>query len=224
MTLVDRQRLLDLENENPAKRMAFHAIVLGAFWGACRLGNWAPNRSDSNAKKLVVCAADIRVDGSSDSLIVDLRYSKTNQTAERVHCIRLEPIPSPTLCPTRILTTLLDERAKREIPLTWPIARYGSRPHDVWSFHDVVAKHEDLGPQEASPLERALYLGHSFRRGFVALAMQAGIAPEVIRIHGDWKQSESVADYGRGTAVLINVTQHVFGITRRTTTETRASL
>lgn len=224
MTLPDLRTFVARRETDGTKELALRAIALTCFWGACRLGNLAPNKSDRNAARHVVTADDItwQEDGST---IVALRYSKTNTTQARIHSIRLESLPDPALCPNLALRELLDHRDRSGTSRQWPLARFGPDARDCWDFSSVVTKLAALGEQTSNPHERARYGGHSFRRGFVAMAISAGMPVEIIRFHGDWKRTDTVQDYGRGTAVLTDVANFVFRSEDRVPhSETRATL
>lgn len=200
---------------NTLKDAAYRTVVLFSFWGCFRLGNVAPVVSKKKDQRhqmwaLVVNANDVQ-EQDDGSLQLTLRYSKTNQSGERLHIVRLYPIKGSTLCPVRAWKSLCALRVHGGLSKDTPVAQYGASKDDTWTVDAV--KHvlrQRVAKIDATPFQKGHLTGHSFRRGFVRLALENGIGPEHVMLHGDWKQLETVRDYAEGAAVGLDLVQRLW--------------
>ena len=197
------------------KDVAFRVLVLSAFWGCFRLGNVAPSVSTNKDQRykmwpLMVNGNDVR-EREDGSLELVLRYSKTNQYKERLHLVRLYPIAGSVLCPVRAWKTLRVLRQMAGLAEDVPLAQYGAGMEETWTA-DAVKRmlKAQVVAVPATAFQKGHLTGHSFRRGFVRLAIENGIGPEFIVLHGDWKRSETVQDYAEGAAVGLDLVQRLW--------------
>ena len=197
--------------------VALQVVVLIAFFGALRLGNLCPSgpgRKWASVEGRVVAMGHCEVDATGQTLIVTLQYSKTIQFRERVHRIQLDAVPEAALCPVRAFTELQRLRAAQpeQIGPVGAVARFGMDADAIWSCEAVLRRLEAVVPRVVStPHEKGHLTRHSFRRGFVKLAVERGVAPERVMLHGDWKELRTVRDYAAGAAVVTDVVRRVWG-------------
>ena len=82
----------------------------------------------------------------------------------------------------------------------------------MWTCETVLRRLKRAVPDVPSTLhEKGHLTRHSFRRGFVKLAIQSGVAPESVMLHGDWKRISTVHDYAAGAAVAMDLVALVWG-------------
>ena len=197
------------------KDAAYRVLVLCAFWGCFRLGDIAPSVSTNKDQRykmwpLMVNGNDVQ-ERDDGSLELTLRYSKTNQYQERLHLVRLYPIGGSPLCPVRAWKTLCALRGTAGLAADVPLAQYGVGREETWTADAVkrVLK-ERVVAVSPTTFQKGHLTGHSFRRGFVRLAVENGIGPEFIVLHGDWKRLETVQDYAEGAAVGLDLVQRLW--------------
>ena len=212
--------LLELEQlvtglQPTIKDAAYRVLVLCAFWGCFRLGNVAPSVSANKDQRykmwpLMVNGTDVR-EREDGSLELTLRYSKTNQYQERLHLVRLFPIAGSPLCPVSAWKVLGELRRTAGLAAVAPLAQYGAGMEQTWTADAVKrALKERVAAVSATTFQKGHLTGHSFRRGFVRLAVESGIGPEFIVLHGDWKRLETVQDYAEGAAVGLDLVRRLW--------------
>lgn len=160
-----------------------------AFWGCLRLGALAPKRAGGTA----LCLGDLSVSGTS--LILTLTASKTNQFRERVHRVEVPAQLDPDLCPLRCFTRWisgwqLPSSRLRLSALSTTVPSTLSRSR----FLELVNAALGLRPPDH-------LTGHSFRRGFVRLALMTGTPIWQVMHHGDWRTLEVVLSYAEDTLI-----------------------
>lgn len=201
ITIRELQQLVEGLDRGSLRDATFHFIVVAAFFGAFRLGNIAQAPGMSPDK--VVTLLDVEI-VDQDTIRIRLRYGKTNQTRARIHVVELRSLPPglESVCPVRAFTNMA---RLREYCLGsqahHPVARYGTGTMDYWTRDQVIDRATAIVPVKAStPYEKGHITGHSFRRGFVKYAIEKGIRPELILLHGDWKELATVQAYAAGAA------------------------
>lgn len=208
-------RALDRQSVRDA---ALRLTLLVAFFGAMRLGNLAPAAPIAKAAdRTAMWASVANLDDCQvrdGALVVSLRYSKTNQYEQRLHCVCLPRLPGADndLCPVRAEGELRALRASVGITGALPLAQYGRGAEDTWTFDRVVKYTQGLiASRDDTKHELGHLTGHSFRRGFVKFALESGMAPDRILCHGDWKRLETVMDYAAGATVQLGIAEAVAG-------------
>lgn len=190
------------------KEACIRLLILLAFWGALRMGNVAV--ADGAKEDDVVSLKDCTLEGSR--LIVKLRHTKTIQCRDRLHVVGLAKVDhEPELCPVRAFEKLTALRSGlTAVRKLGPIARYGPYKDDVWTYTKVVRWMQGrVDPVEETELEKGHLTGHSFRRGFMVLGLSLNVDLNSLRMHGDWKQLNTLVDYTRGAAVLVDVVRRL---------------
>lgn len=124
-------------------------------------------------------------------LVVQLRWSKTNQFQQRVVEIPLPKIPQSILCPVTAVTFMF---AKISAPKNSPafVVPF-QRMLFTLTHHSFVSHLRHL--LETCGYNSVLFSGHSFRRGLAQYAfMSQGIDVNMLMVTGDWK-SNAVYSY-----------------------------
>ena len=116
-------------------------------------------------------------------LLVSLKWSKTNQFAQRCLRVPVVSVPGSPLCPVKAfihMCTLVPS-----LP-TAPAFQYPTPKGIVPVTHSVFTTklRSFLSQVGYNP---AVYSGHSFRRGGATWAFRSGVPGELIQLHGDWR-------------------------------------
>lgn len=190
-TLEHLQRLNQHAMSHPQdiETQSMAVIASIGFWGCLRLGALIPKRPDK--QKSVLTLNDIHVVGQS--LLITVRVSKTIQFAERLHRIEVPAQSGPLLCPLRAFvrwTSLLQPRSS--LTTLCALSTTSSTQLSHSRFLELVNRIT----QPTVPLT-----GHSFRRGFVRLALLRGVPIWQLMQFGDWKTLEVALSYAEGMLV-----------------------
>jgi hypothetical protein len=172
-----------MEQPNDPVRASVHFLALVAFWGCLRLGCLLPKRPERAWR--TPSLADVRIVGSA--LVLTIRESKTIQFRERTHQVELPAHNDPLLCPLRAfnrwMTILLPQSSQTRL------SALSSTRNELLSRSRFL----DLVNKAIAPLPPLT--GHSFRRGFVRLALLLGVPIDRLMHHGDWKSLEVAMSY-----------------------------
>lgn len=160
-------------------------IAILAFWGCLRLGTFLPKSSPARAFRLNDLKAHPR------GLTLQIRNGKTIQFDERVKFLDLPSRPDKLVCPVEAWTR-------------W------KRMHALPALSSPTSSTMQ-SPILAANLSRSTFLrlivdiptlyglpplsGHSFRRGFVYLALSTGVPMDRLMLHGDWHSLEVALSY-----------------------------
>lgn len=150
---------------------------LFSFYLMTRKSNMVTNGA-FNAEKILL-RQDITV--KDDSLLVCLKWSKTNQFGRRKHVIPLIRIPSSPLCPVLAFYNMCDlVPAPAGAPaFCVPGSRYKGLSYDLFQkFLRQLISQTGRDP--------AIFSSHSFRRGGASWAFQSNVPGELIQLQGDW--------------------------------------
>jgi hypothetical protein len=158
-------------------------IATIAFWGCLRLGIFLP-KTDLGRALLV---SDLKV--SPSSITVAIRHSKTIQFEERVKLVDVPARVDLLACPLEAI---------RRWTLAWQLH---SSPHSFarpsLKLTEGLSRSTFLKLIADIPLAHSLppLSGHSFRRGYVLLALTSGVSIERLMLHGDWRSLEVALSY-----------------------------
>jgi len=182
-------------------------IAIIAFWCGMRMGQLLPTLAQPNASTLLL--SDIMP--NLDAVVVASCRSKTNLFGERKHTVRIVNGEDPEVCLAyalrRVRATLsLAQLADPKLRLADARPRGGTLFFSTFLYLANAA----VPRQPATKFVKGHLTGHSWRRGFVHAALEAGFTIEQIMIHGDWKHSDAVLSfYAVGSAVpSIPLTRH----------------
>jgi len=167
------------------------------FWAVCciglfsllRMANLLPESGASFDPVKQLCRSDCVIIQGSVVLVV--RHTKTIQCGERHLLIPLPVLHPSPLCPVRALIDCL---------ACFPCSANVSSPFLLHGKTGLVPMTKRRFTDRLNALLRTLgvsaglYSGHSFRRGGATWALQCGVAPEVVRLLGDWR-SDCYKDY-----------------------------
>ena len=169
-----------------AQDIVFWAACLTMFFGLLRKSNvFPPSLAGFNASKhlrrLDFHFSPLNVNGG---LVLNIRWSKTIQTKDRVLQCALPMLLGHPLCPVTAITHAF--RITQGAPGSGPafMLPSGSKFHPLlYSSFNVKLK----GLLKALAFDPSRYSGHSFRRGGASWALMQGLPGEIIKLLGDWK-------------------------------------
>lgn len=165
-----------------ALELASVALIASlALWGCLRLGSLLPKSNQSKA--LLWKDVDIRPEG----LVLSIRHSKSIQFRERVKVIHLPPRTDLETCPVFAARYWISLWQRR-------FSRFGS----AMAFLRVggtLSRSTFLNHLKSFSAPLPPLTGHSFRRGFVLLALLDGVPIDRIMLHGDWRSMEVALSY-----------------------------
>lgn len=178
LILMEVLKLLNLENPYHASMWAI--MVLG-FQLFARLSNLLPSTQQGFDPNYKLTRQDVSI--ASDSILVSIKWSKTNQNRDRVHQVPLHIIPNSPFCPLQTVLRLV--RLTKCLP-TDHLFSYTSQ-----SQIKIITQSEFISFLRTN-LKRAgfkdkIFSGHSLRRGGATLAFSSGVSSDLIKSHGDWK-------------------------------------
>lgn len=184
--LLSVKQLLDLSQTPHA---AFWAAALMMFFGLLRRSNVLCQSMSSFKPSCHLSRSDFTV--YKWGVAVTVRWSKTIQCQERVLFVPLIALPKHPLCPVQALLHYfkLTPNAPLHGPaFVIPCITGGvvplTPPDFVSRLRSCLLR---LGHQPSH------YAAHSFRRGGASWALQCGLAPDVVRVLGDWRSDAYLA-------------------------------
>ena len=124
-------------------------------------------------KDIHICAA---------GLIVCIKWSKTNQCADRVLKVPIAAIPGSPLCPLQAYKHML--RLTPAPPSNPAFLHFVKGSLVTLTYRSFTSNLRSL--LASAGLASKSYSGHSFRRGGATFAFKAGVPGELIKLHGDW--------------------------------------
>jgi hypothetical protein len=193
MTLDDLDRICaKFSDPDRVWDCAIVFLSLLCFWACLRLGNVIPKKlSERSAQNLIRFQDISRVD---QALHLRIGRSKTNFSgAKDPHLL--------VLTDPRLLQAF--ENLRRVL---------NPAPSDLLARYSAKKSHSFTRGRFVDLINSALEVrvsGHSFRRGYVIAAMEAGIPMEIIMLMGDWKDVRSVLSYARGATPNLSVATQV---------------
>ena len=168
---------LDLSKVN---HLAGWCAMLLAFFGCFRLSNLVPLSQSVFHPLTQLKRDDIRF--SDDTVLVNFKWSKTNQNANKVSWVPIIPVSDVRFNIKVHLENLFKlVKASDDAPLfTFGKDKFHTRPTLVKLLDVVVYK---------AGLDHADYSWHSFRRGAAVFAFELGLADSAVQLLGDWSSS-----------------------------------
>lgn len=183
--LLEFVKFLDFESANDVAIWA--AFLLGFFLMARKSNLVPPSAAKFDASKHL-CRGDLIV--GRTGLIVNLKWSKTNQFRDRCLSIPLVAVPGSILCPVTAILNMC-----RLVPATSDQPAFLISKHkriSTLTYFTFTSKLKSL--IALTGRDPDLFSGHSFRRGGASWAFEAGVAGELIQMHGDWT-SDAYLEY-----------------------------
>ena len=178
--LLSIRQLLDL---SLLPHAAFWAAALIMFFGLLRRSNVLCSSVSAFKPACHLSRSDFVV--YNWGVAISVRWSKTIQCQERILFIPLLTLPKHPLCPVQALLHYL--KLTPSAPISGPAFVI---PRKQGGFSPLTPA--DFVSRLRSCLHRlelcpSHFAAHSFRRGGASWALQCGLAPDVVRILGDWK-------------------------------------
>ena len=157
--------------------VVYWCLFLFAFFLFARKSNLVPD-SDNYVNKKFLLREDIQI--CENTLIVNVKWSKTIQFGELLLKIPLIEIPGSILCPLAAFRSMCQKvHAKNSDPLfSLPKRKCITDSQYQSKLREVIAK-IGLNPEE--------YSTHSMRRGGTSFAFKSQVPIDLIKLHGDWK-------------------------------------
>lgn len=168
---------------------AVWAVCLVMFYGLLRRSNVLSSSWSQFTASKHLCHRDLSFTTVGAHLAI--RWSKTNQYAQRNRVIPLPAMRDHVLCPVKALFNYVSKAPTmtHPSPLFIVPSRSGAKPLSPSSF--VLSIRTALSHCNVNTSD---YAGHSFRRGGASWAFQAGLPVDTIRQLGDWR-SNAYMDY-----------------------------
>ena len=177
--------LADLEN--PFHLTFVTAVVVG-FFALLRRSNICPPTVALFDQAKHLTRADIEI--NSTSIVVSLRWTKTNQHGDKVFKIPIISCPEAPLDPTALFTQFNNKL--KVFPQDPCFSFYLHHKHFVLTHADLTSMLKLF--LNACGESSAEYSTHSIRRGGATLFHMAGVPSHDIQAHGTW-QSEAFKRY-----------------------------
>ena len=196
--LLDLHNILDLSNPN---QTVFWALFIIAFFTMSRKSNLVQTVSDKCPK--MILRQDVLQ--NKDGLLLNFKWSKTNQFGKRTHLVPLKSIPGSPLCPVTAYKNMLNlVPASNDSPL---FVLKGKKKNTVVpvSYYQFQTFFRSLLP--LINLDPKLYSTHSFRRGGATWAFKNNVPGELIQNHGDWASSAYLLYLDMGLDKKLEVSQ-----------------
>lgn len=164
----------------------FWAAALLMFYGLLRKSNLFPDtvRQFDHKKQFVRSDFVAKPDGS---IVVNVKYSKTNQFNKRPFNLKLLQFHH-VLSPTAALHHAFKQSLLPAVSPAFVMSLRGE-PMTGRVFNDKFKK-----VVESVGLDNSTFSSHSFRRGGACWALQCGVPGEIVQQLGDW-QSDCYKQY-----------------------------
>lgn len=181
-------KMASLMDFNYPSDTTYWAVFLLGFFLMARKSNLVPPSQAKFDVKKHLCRGDF-IFGDT-GLVVMLKWSKTNQFGSKRLAIPLIAISNNPLCPVAAL-----KRMCELIP-----ASPASPAFIIPTKKGLVSLTYSTFTSRLRVLlancgfDPSIYSGHSFRRGGASWAFEAGVAGELIQLHGDWA-SDAYLEY-----------------------------
>ena len=165
--------VLDL---NKPEHATFWAICLTSFFLLLRKSNTVADTLNSGDTSKQLCREDLC--WRQDSVLVTLRWSKTNQFGDRL-IFSLPKIPGSILCPYTALKTMIG-LVPGDTGLCF--VRSDGRPFTYYQLHSLLRKALLINGYPAH-----LFSSHSFRTGGCTFSFLCGVPSDLVRLLGGWR-------------------------------------
>ena len=156
----------------------FWLICIFSFLLLLRKSNILPDKMSSFQADKLLSWKEIMYSGNN--LIVNIRWSKTDQFGRQLKSYPLPIIPSSNLCPLKA--------ANQVIKLTQPSpeGHLAALPHGILTYRRFQNKLRSV-LAEAGVSGSHRFSSHSFRRGGATFAYLCGVPTEIIKLLGNWR-------------------------------------
>lgn len=169
--------LLDLNKPFDA---TMWALLLIAFFTLSRKSNLVVTGAKPFDSSRQLCRSDVMI--HENGLLVQFRWSKTNQFGGKVLLVPVLAVPNSVLCPVRAYRRMVQLVPTRgDGPAFMLNVNNVGHPVSYYVLQKFIKKSvARLG------LDPALFSSHSLRRAGASWAFKAQVPGELIQTHGDW--------------------------------------
>jgi len=187
MTPAILLRLFEVLDPSLSEDCTFWALFVIAFFLLARKSNLVPDSVKKFDASKQLTRGDIEV--TEDSLLVTLKWSKTNQTGRR-EVFPLMKMEGSNLCPVMAYGRMLERFPADDASPAFLVKRYGVINTVTYrQFQGRLKK-----GIEAIGMDPSDFTSHSFRRGGATYAFQCGLTADYIKRLGDWR-SDAYLEY-----------------------------
>jgi hypothetical protein len=183
------QQIFHLLDFHSSFDLTFWAVCLVAFFSFLRKSNLLVSTANSFNPDIHLTISDLTF--TPTALLLKVRHAKTIQYSDRVFTAIVPHIPNSPFCPA--LATMLVVQKYQASPYQ-PVFVYscptGTKPLCYPAFLSKLR--QCLSQLGYNPTH---YAAHSFRRGGASLALERGLPPDMIQLHGDWRSYTSYQRY-----------------------------
>ena len=162
--------------------LLFRAIFLVSFYGFLRMSNIAPHSLSKFDPNKHFLRKDL-IFGPPGAYLI-MKWSKTLQSSESYHIVRLPSISNLFLCPVTALKALLNSRP---LPSTFPLFATIHSPHS--QVIDTVIRDALKTVLRHRGFSTVGYPFHTFRRSGATFAFEHNVQLQNIMDHGTWRSS-----------------------------------
>ena len=157
--------------------VVYWCLFLFAFFLFARKSNLVLDL-DNYVNKKFLLREDIQI--CENTLIVNVKWSKTIQFGERLLKIPLIEIPGSILCPLAAFSSMCQKVHAKNSDALFSLPKRKCITYSQYQskLREVIAK-IGLNPEE--------YSTHSMRRGGTSFAFKSQVPIDLIKLHGDWK-------------------------------------
>jgi integrase len=165
--------------------VTYWCLFLFAFFLLARKSNLVPTYKRDLRQPKFLLRKDIQV--FEHSLLINMKWSKTIQSGERILQTLLTYIPGSILCPVLAYHNMI-----KRIPAesNSPLFLFGNNKPIF--YNQYLAKLGKLF--NAVNMDGSKFSTHSFRRGFATLAFRLNLPADLIQLMGDW-HSDAYKNY-----------------------------
>ena len=173
------RRMFPFVNLNSTNDLAMWVGCLLAFFTLFRKANLCP-RDHQFDPSTVLTREDVILDREGQRVLVFVNFSKTNQYAQRQHCIPIPRNKDPALDLYKYVELLY---SRVEAHDDAPVLSFSSTSYIT---HRTFTTKLKSWLTKAS-LNPALFSGHSFRRGGASYLYSIGGSTLMVQVMGDWR-------------------------------------
>lgn len=166
-----------LVDRSNAEDVVVWAAILIAFFGMLRKSNLVPDSAGSFDDKKQLCRNDVSF--SKEGIVLDIKWSKTLQFAQKILPVPILAVPGSLVCPVKAYRNMCKlVRGSGEQP-AFMLPNKQPLTYRVFQFRFRQWVH-------GAGWDAQLFSTHSLRRGGATLAFNAKVPGEMIKLQGDW--------------------------------------
>lgn len=153
------------------------ALILLAFFTLARKSNLVVTGKQKFDKDKQLCRSDVIL--GKQGMLVQFKWSKTNQFGLRCHLVPIMSIPDSPLCPVRAYKNMI--KLVPGSPSDPAFMSTSAQPIKYSVLQSFIK-----GNVKRLGLDPSAFSSHSLRRAGATWAFKSQVPGELIQIHGDW--------------------------------------